>query len=1802
MSFSYSSSYFQFPSTFQRNLSVPWRSSRRTLHRRWKHRRLKMNHLAVVAIRNLNPMPLENMFQHIVAQFPSVNSLDLIAPALGFISGFALYLSQSQTSVKLLETSVSDDFGEWILFTSPTPFNRFVVLRCPSISLQDSELLEDANERLVKEDRHFVRLDSRKIEVRDYENCDDDEKLVYQRVCLNTGDGGVVSLDWPANLDLEEEYGLDSTMLIVPGTTEGSNDKNIQAFVVESLRRGCFPVVMNPRGCAGTPLTTARLFTAADSDDISTVFQFINKKRPWSTIMSVGWGYGANMLTKYLAEVGEKTPLTAATCINNPFDLEEATRGTPYHIALDQKLTQGLVDILRSNKELFQGRGKGFDVENALLATSVRDFEKAISMVSYGFNAVEDFYAKSSTRDVVGKVKIPLLFIQSDEGSVPLFSVPRSSIAENPYTSLLLCSYFPHNGTTNSRSTVSWCRHLTIEWLTAVELGLLKGRHPLLEDVDVTINPCMGLTLVGRPADRSFRSNKLLNLPNSDALDGCSLDPSLKKLEGGDISATIYSRFGRDVKDLQSTGQPQETYCTLQNGGADVVESGEEETGSPFDGERGQVLQTAEVVMNMLDVTMPDTLTEEQKKKVLVAVGQGETLMKALQDAVPEDVRGKLTTAVSGILRNQGSNLKIDGLLTPGPIQNVTSSPISKIEKDGRVSSTEGGSETSKLSDVKARASDFSDEFDNNSSSTDKHSQELVSEPEAVKTLQKSVDTGQSQAMSSHGSEVPGSVDHSVEKTVPSSGYSENESKARAKLQNSSRPEVDGGTEKVISELSKVQHDGEKYQTDLKEEISTQLKDEKSTSICSDQNKSTSSLQTEDKTPLVASPSEINTSSLQTEDKTSFAASPSETDVMENEGSGNFKREERSMQTNSNQIIPNAPSFDVSQALAALTGIDDSTQLAVNSVFHVLEEMINQLDGVRNTESEIENGDDKDRRKKSEAKDKDNEDGLKDRDKVLDQNTSSISNNHNMVDNHDLDDVEKRGSKVCSDSEEKYEADAILIGEVESDTINFQESDGESRTKGDQKREIVVNGELHPGDSLKSLNYIQKTVPVHMTTNFSGDPLYKEYLRSYLSTKAVITKTLDLDTTTSLFLDYFPEEGQWKLLEQTGSNNDLSDDVTADEKGHAEKQHDSPLKSNNMDNVIEPSYVIFDHENQNPDEECVTSNNSNENVEVDYDTAHGSALFLRNIIVEALKVEVGRKVSAEDLEEMQPELSSELEHVANVISQAVGHEEELVSFIKSKDRTSEKVGTVHAEHVVHAISSAVQGTSYLTRVLPVGVIVGCSLAALRKFFDVYAEESNDQSKELILDEISEVEKVNSMPTANKRIDELHPNGQVSGSQSPVHQVEGAPDSEKSDRKSIMVGTVTAALGASALLVHQQDAEDFESSSKPFEDEKNQSKEVGKLDEETIDKTHNNIVTSLAEKAMSVAGPVVPTKEDGAVDHERLVSMLAELGQKGGILKLVTKVALLWGGIRGAISLTDRLISFLRIAERPLSQRILSFVGMVLVLWSPVVVPFLPTLVQSWTMQKPSRTAELICIIGLYVFIFLLVTLWGKRIRGYENPLVQYGLDMNSTQKVQSFLKGLFGGTILVLLIYSVNSLIGCVDFCLPMAPPTSSAALTWLKVYGQMFILFVQALVTAAGVATVEEFLFRSWLPDEIAADLGYYRGIIISGLAFALFQRSLWAVPSLWLLSLALSGVRQRTQSLFLPIGLRSGILASSYILHTGSFLTYQPKFPPWFTGSYPAQPFSGVVGLGFALSLAVLLYPGKPLCRKKIARKIKE
>lgn len=105
--------------------------------------------------------------------------------------------------------------------------------------------------------------------------------------------------------------------------------------------------------------------------------------------------------------------------------------------------------------------------------------------------------------------------------------------------------------------------------------------------------------------------------------------------------------------------------------------------------------------------------------------------------------------------------------------------------------------------------------------------------------------------------------------------------------------------------------------------------------------------------------------------------------------------------------------------------------------------------------------------------------------------------------------------------------------------------------------------------------------------------------------------------------------------------------------------------------------------------------------------------------------------------------------------------------------------------------------------------------------------------------------------------------------------------------------------------------------------------------------------------------------------------------------------------------------------------------------------------------------------------------------------------------MQHFLIGLVGGVLLVVSIHSLNAFLGFVNLTLPSNFSSSSLNLTAkIKAHGQLFLLAGQGFLMAAGVAFVEELLFRSWLLEEIAVDLGYHPGILISGLAFALSQR----------------------------------------------------------------------------------------------------
>ncbi|KAJ1289805.1 hypothetical protein BS78_02G192900 [Paspalum vaginatum] len=1405
--------------------------------------------------------------------------------------------------------------------------------------------------------------------------------------------------------------------------------------------------------------------------------------------MAVGWGYGANMLTKYLVEVGESTPLTAAVCVDNPFDLEEATRLFPHHVALDQKLVAGLVDILHANKELFQGKAKNFNVQKALSASCLRDFDGAISMVSHGFDTLDDFYSENSTRLSVAHVKIPLLFIQSDDGTVPLLSVPRSSISENPFTSLLLCSCVHSTIFTFQRYTVLWCQNLAIEWLSAVEFALLKGRHPLIKDVDITINPSKSLAFVepqvnGRKSqkgDSLRRQSELIfynNIPhgiNGLLVDSAKEYSGVQNKENGQLEDSgVKERINKD---------PQE------------VESEE----SSEDVEKGQALQSASLVMNMLDATMPGTLDDDQKKKVLLAVEQGETLVKALEEAVPEDVRGKLTTSVTEILQSRRENFSLDALKRLGWGNVGPTTPKAVAQEKLKDLDNESGPKDAKIVDHNrsSTAAGEGGEKDSNITNADNPGESI--ESSQGKPSQTSGTAAE------NGSEQPYRSDKD--------NFGTNDSSEEQHI-------IEQGTEMSPKQVSDDQS--------------------------------------------VVNPNGTPRERVQSADATTDQNLQSQT--IEKEGDITHTGEDKpahnvndqSMQvTKSEQSKP--PPITVTQALDALTGFDDSTQMAVNSVFGVLENMIDQFEKQHGSDND-ENSDE-------------------------DVDGTAVGKTESHV---------KENMENASSGENINQSSIQPEGSIPAKSDSIMPKDDCTFHEGNPNLSIVSSGRgklpYYRGnkagyqvddDGMKQVSGLPDYL-LDIAVNSYLKAQYAMYLHEFLYTQLQL-KSPESNSATDLFLD--PQEGKWKMVEQMDNvQNDISKSGRYNGTMKEVRYPGSSQEPSKIDSAIEPPYFI---PGTFPDKSNEWNNTVAAKLKPSNDLRVALTCFVRDEISSALKIEVGRKLGIADTKQLERSLANDVEQVASEVSKTVVLDCELYSGARVQRSTRTiKFGATHGKDVVEAVSTAVQQSQNLRNILPVGVIVGVTLACLRNYLHVGVSKHDDHMKATLKADISSEELI-----VEDSRDENNQDSGKANTDNIAEETGGDNQQEmtRSQGQGMMVGAVTAALGASALVAHHQNKDEnydgLDENQKDFV-------QVGsaKHEETAQEKSQNNLMSSFAEKALSVAGPVVPTKGDGEVDQDRLVAVLAELGQKGGILRFVGKIALLWGGIRGAMSLTDRLISFLRISERPLFQRIMGFSLMVLILWSPVVIPLLPTLVQSWTISASTGIIGYACIVGLYVSIMILVMIWGKRIRGYEDPVEQYGMNIWSSSRLREFFQGVVGGVTVVGLVHSISILLGFATFQIGLS--SSLARPLDLIKSSSNVVLALRGFATATSIAVVEEMVFRSWLPEEIAADLGYYNAILISGLVFSLIHRSLPSVPGFLLLSLVLFGLKQRTRGkLAAPIGLRSGIMTASYLIQSSGAIISKPETPFWMISTYRLHPFDGVIGLSICSLLAILFFPQKPV-----------
>ncbi|KAK0531006.1 hypothetical protein OC842_003748 [Tilletia horrida] len=159
------------------------------------------------------------------------------------------------------------------------------------------------------------------------------DKVPFHRKIIITPDGGTISLDitaFPRDGELATIADHDDetpTLIVTHGLTGGSSESYVRSVLHPLCSppsqggKGYRAVVVNSRGCAHTPVTSAQLYSASKTADVRCALLWATKHYPNAPLIGMGFSLGANFIAKATGEDGDETPLVSVIPIGAPWDL-----------------------------------------------------------------------------------------------------------------------------------------------------------------------------------------------------------------------------------------------------------------------------------------------------------------------------------------------------------------------------------------------------------------------------------------------------------------------------------------------------------------------------------------------------------------------------------------------------------------------------------------------------------------------------------------------------------------------------------------------------------------------------------------------------------------------------------------------------------------------------------------------------------------------------------------------------------------------------------------------------------------------------------------------------------------------------------------------------------------------------------------------------------------------------------------------------------------------------------------------------------------------------------------------------------------------------------------------------------------------------------------------------------------------------------------------------------------------------------------------------------------------------------------
>jgi hypothetical protein len=268
--------------------------------------------------------------------------------------------------------------------------------------------------------------------------------MAFRRERVELPDGDFVDLDFapPPRPDAPR-------VLLLHGL-EGSARRGYALNTYRELaRRGLGAVGLNFRSCSGEPNRGPRLYHSGETEDLRYVARLLREQTPGTLCGAVGFSLGGNALLKFLGEEGEHAAgwLRAAAAVSVPYDLGAGAD------ALDASIMGRIYTRVFVRSLVAKAEAKGSlisehcDLERVRRARSFREFDDAATAPIHGFSGAADYYARSSSRHFLARIRVPTLLLQAgDDPFLPAAAFPHAEVAANPLLQAVITAHGGHVG------------------------------------------------------------------------------------------------------------------------------------------------------------------------------------------------------------------------------------------------------------------------------------------------------------------------------------------------------------------------------------------------------------------------------------------------------------------------------------------------------------------------------------------------------------------------------------------------------------------------------------------------------------------------------------------------------------------------------------------------------------------------------------------------------------------------------------------------------------------------------------------------------------------------------------------------------------------------------------------------------------------------------------------------------------------------------------------------------------------------------------------------------------------------------------------------------------------------------------------------------------------------------------------------------------------------------------------------------------------------------------------------------------